>query len=404
MMPYRIENAVSELTSIFLEAGYTENSVTELKRNVQKVVNLHKEYNEPFYSSCLVEKYISKLEEMHSNGLMSRSRKNGLRKAAFYVREIAITGTVQVGAKELKDKLTPYYRAVVEEIRLSKDWGDTLNCCIRYVAHTYFRFLADNDIFSLDRITEETVRCYIIQKASTLSPNSLDTTRRNLKHLHQWMYKKQYVSHDFSDILSFTTPHYHKIKKPVPHDEIALMFQKIDRHKCIGKRDYAILMIAIVTGMRSSDIINLKFSNIDWTSGEIRVCQKKTDKFLALPLTTDVGEAIKDYILHGRPKSGSEIIFLSSRPPFKPLENRGVYSAFNHIRARAGLNRCPFHSLRRAVGTSMVVAGVPVTTVAQVLGHSAISSTKPYISLDSIHLKKCALGLEGIAQDGGETQ
>ena len=55
-----------------------------------------------------------------------------------------------------------------------------------------------------------------------------------------------------------------------------------------------------------------------------------------------------------------------------------------------------FHSLRRAVGKNMITSGVPVTTVAQVLGHNGTSSINKYIALDSVHLKECALDFSGI--------
>lgn len=55
-----------------------------------------------------------------------------------------------------------------------------------------------------------------------------------------------------------------------------------------------------------------------------------------------------------------------------------------------------FHSLRRAVGRNMVTSGVPVNTVNQVLGHTAMNSAKKYISLDSKNLKECALDFTGI--------
>ena len=58
-----------------------------------------------------------------------------------------------------------------------------------------------------------------------------------------------------------------------------------------------------------------------------------------------------------------------------------------------------FHSLRRSVGKNMITAGIPVTTVAQILGHDNINSTKKYISLDNRHLKECALDFTGIEQE-----
>ncbi len=398
---YPIKNAVCDLASIFTEAGYTEKTIKELKRNIQKVVELHLEKGEQFYSPDIVDPYVSQLKTQYESGTISRSRKNALIKAASYVQEIATTGMIHAGVKDCNDKLTPYYRSILELVKSSSDWSEALRRNIGYTAHTYFRFLADNGIQNINKITEEIVRYYIIQKASVIAPNSINTIRRNLKHLHIWLYENNYVQSDFSELLSFTTPHSHRINKPVPHEEIALMLQAVNRESRIGKRDYAMLMMAIATGMRSVDIAALRFSDIDWINGEIKIFQKKTNVSLALPLTADVGEALKDYILHGRQKNDTDIIFLTSRPPVQPLGRRAVYSAFNHIRAVVGLKKCPFHSLRRTVGTNMVITGIPVTTVAQVLGHTAISSTKQYISLDSVHLKECALGLEGITKKGG---
>ncbi|WP_418220384.1 tyrosine-type recombinase/integrase, partial [Clostridium fessum] len=58
-----------------------------------------------------------------------------------------------------------------------------------------------------------------------------------------------------------------------------------------------------------------------------------------------------------------------------------------------------FHGIRRLLGTTMVSEGTPVTTVAQILGHQAISSTRQYIAMDLNGLQKCALPLSSI---GGE--
>lgn len=398
---YKIDNAVADFVSIFEKAGYSKTTIANGKRNIQKVVEAHHEQGEEYYNSEITDCYISKINNLYESGTISKSYKNALIKSALYVREMAITGRITPGSKEIPEKLSLYYRDILERIKESEDWGEGSKRNIVYAAHTYFLFLMDSDIQVLCNLNEDTVRDYIISKAPDFTPYSMDTIRRSLKHLHKWLYDNRYISSSFSEILSFTTPLTHHIRTPVPHDEVALMLRAIDRDKSIGKRDYAMLILATVTGMRSVDILALKFSDIDWINGEIRIIQQKTDVPLALPLTMDVGEAIKDYILNGRPRSDTEIIFLRSRPPFQPLGRRGLYSAFNNIRKNVGLGKRPFHDLRRTVGTSMVVAGIPVTTVAQVLGHSDISATKQYISLDSIHLKECALTLDGIASGGG---
>ena len=169
----------------------------------------------------------------------------------------------------------------------------------------------------------------------------------------------------------------------------------------IADGKYAVIVLAAVTGLRSVDIINLPLTAIDWINGEIRITQSKTEKTLALPLTKDVGMAIQDYILNGRPDSDLPFVFLHGRAPYVKMGRTLPYQIFNGYRLKLGLPKCAFHGLRRAVGTNMVVAGIPVTTVSQVLGHSGIDPTKQYISLDSVHLKECALDLNGFMPEGG---
>lgn len=79
----------------------------------------------------------------------------------------------------------------------------------------------------------------------------------------------------------------------------------MDKETAIGKRDYGILLLAKKTGLRSVDIVNLQFNNIDWKNDEIHIIQHKTNRPLILPLEPDVGNAIYDYILHGRPVAES---------------------------------------------------------------------------------------------------
>ena len=245
------------------------------------------------------------------------------------------------------------------------------------------------------------IRKYLLDCSNRMTLNSVDTTKRVLKKLHCYLYEVGLCKESFFDTLSFTVPTEHRIKKPVPQEEIAADLSTIDRNTSIGKRDYAVIVLAAVTGMRSVDIINLPLTAIGWINGEIRIIQSKTEKTLALPLTKDVGMALQDYILNGRPDSDLPFVFLRGRAPYVKMGRTLPYQIFNGYRLKIGLPKCAFHGLRRAVGTNMVVAGIPVTTVSQVLGHSGIDPTKQYISLDSVHLKECALDLYGFMPEGG---
>jgi site-specific recombinase XerD len=120
-----------------------------------------------------------------------------------------------------------------------------------------------------------------------------------------------------------------------------------------------------------------------------------------------VGLAIQDYILNGRQETKSEALFLRHHAPFQGFANGvAIGDIYDYYRQRAGLPRNAydgkgFHALRRSLGKSLVTNGIPITMVAQILGDDDIESTKKYISLDSVHLKECALNFIGIFPDGG---
>ena len=86
-------------------------------------------------------------------------------------------------------------------------------------------------------------------------------------------------------------------------DEVATIENSIDRSGSVGKRNYAILLLATRLGLRASDIAALSFNNIDWDKNLITLIMQKTGKIIELPLLPEVGNAIIAYLKYGRPKS-----------------------------------------------------------------------------------------------------
>jgi site-specific recombinase XerD len=81
----------------------------------------------------------------------------------------------------------------------------------------------------------------------------------------------------------------------------------------------------------------------------------------------------------------------------------------DEYRKKAGLSReafdgKSFHSLRRALGTNMITAGVTAEDAAQTMGDAKIDSIKKYVKLDSLHLAECALDFKGIEIGGGRNE
>lgn len=79
------------------------------------------------------------------------------------------------------------------------------------------------------------------------------------------------------------------------------MLSAIDRNSPIGKRDYAMILLACILGLRIGDIKKLRFQNFNWEVKKLSLIQRKTHKPLILPIPDAVGWAIIDYIKDGRP-------------------------------------------------------------------------------------------------------
>ncbi len=386
-----IKECSNTIMAEFERNQYAENTLRTKAIAFNCINRWFLDHGTPYYDKDIAVAYEEYVFGRYQRGEIQKPQKNTQINAMRYISEYAETGTVTLGNRKTPSLLCKYYFDIREAVIRNEDWSASQRKNISHATHTYFRWLQDRDINSLMLVTEGILRTYIMECADRLNPGSLDAIRRSLKHLHQFLYEKGYTQINLTPVLSFSTPPMRRIQRPVPIEEIAAVLSIIDRNTPTGKRDFAMILLATVTGLRCVDICKLSFSDIDWVSGEIRLKQSKTGNYLALPLTTDVGEAVKDYILNGRPSSQLNTVFLSAKSPYRVTQTHSLHNQFNHYRSLVGLPNCPIHGLRRAVGTNMVIAGIPVSTVAQVLGHTHIAATKQYISLDSVHLKQCAL-------------
>ena len=105
-------------------------------------------------------------------------------------------------------------------------------------------------------------------------------------------------------------------------DELKAMLSAIDRNSPIGKRDYAMILLACILGLRIGDIKNLRFHNFNWENKKLSLIQHKTHKPLTLPMPDAVGWAVIDYIKNGRPQYyETDHVFLKHMPPFYPIGN-----------------------------------------------------------------------------------
>ena len=176
----------------------------------------------------------------------------------------------------------------------------------------------------------------------------------------------------------------------------------VDRSSAKGKRDYVILLLACRLGLRAGDIRTLKLDNLRWAESTIEITQAKTGTPLTLPLTNEVGEALIDYLKSGRPQTTHREVFLKVNPPFDPFrENNNLHHIVTYWCRMAGITfRHPqkrgLHSLRHTLATRLLEKSTPLPTIAEILGHTSLESTRIYAKADVEALRGVALDPEEV--------
>lgn len=201
------------------------------------------------------------------------------------------------------------------------------------------------------------------------------------------------VEVDYSTIV----PHYSKpyvLPSIYSVDEIRLIETSIDTMTVMGKRDYAMILLASRMGMRSGDIVKLKTKDVSDNKSEINIIQEKTGNMLHLPIVEDVRSAIDDYLMV-RPDTNVEELFLNVDAPYYAVTTGTIRNALRKYILTSGVDvgkrKHGPHSLRASLASSMVNDAIPYETVRKVLGHSSNNAIKHYARIDIEKLRQYSL-------------
>ena len=157
------------------------------------------------------------------------------------------------------------------------------------------------------------------------SPKMIEFTFSGIKCLMNFLYEASYISENLSDRLpKVKVPQKACIPSVWEEDTLEKLLSSIDQGNPVGKRDYAIILLASLLGMRSVDIRKLQFSNINWEERSIDIIQSKSKRAVSYPLLISIGWALIDYIKHGRPECECFEVFITQKPPFRPLSASNV--------------------------------------------------------------------------------
>ena len=246
----------------------------------------------------------------------------------------------------------------------------------------------EQGVSNWDDITLDTVVNAV--KKSTNKPSFRAITKLFFAHL----IKLGLVKTNFGDILPIVR-RTKKVPSVFSKDETNLLLNAIDRKTILGRRDYAVILLALRMGLRNSDIRNLRFENIDFNNSFIDFTQSKTSVHHRLSMPTDVIYALKDYIYNARAASEAPYVFLDSNNSLLPLSQGCVTSIVARNFKNAGIEsngrHLGPHALRSTFASELLSENVPYDVVRVILGHTDPESTRFYTKMSIEDLRTCAL-------------
>ncbi|WP_165045881.1 site-specific integrase [Dysgonomonas sp. ZJ709] len=261
----------------------------------------------------------------------------------------------------------------------------------------FLYYLNDNKLLTMDSITEKAIISFVATRE-----NNQENIISTLRGLFKYLYHNKLIRLDFETTTLSFFKGYEREKIPSYYtgEEVKQIEASIDRSGGLGKRNYAILLLATRLGLRASDIANLKFSNIIWESNKITLTQYKTKAQIDLPLLTDVGNAIIDYLKYGRKKSSIQNIFISSAAPITAATKNMICSAISLIIKQSGVligkRHYGPHSMRHSLATILMENEIAMPVISEVLGHKSTETTMKYLKIDIHLLQKCALDVSNV--------
>ena len=191
-----------------------------------------------------------------------------------------------------------------------------------------------------------------------------------------------------------------QLPRALPWATVRAFLAAIDRSTPIGRRDYAMFMLIATYGLRVSEVAALRLDDIDWRAERISIPRRKVSTPLVLPLTTEVGDALLDYVRHDRPKASHRQVFLRVRAPIGPIVPTAVSEAFQSWKRHSHLSIGDGgpHRLRHSLAVHLLRTGASIKIIGDLLGHRSAESTCVYLRLHVADLRDAALELPAEAR------
>lgn len=338
-----------------------------------------------------------------------KSSRRILKLFELYVEKGVIRPEVMFNEKPLLcESLPSWCRIELDSymaLKIREGWKRTTLNMIRSSVTRFCNYLVEKELTDFSDLTPEILKDFNLCDPHITAEGKNAYNSRIRKFL-KYLERKEMLPYGLHMALNAVAAKKETIVTVLTEEELELIKKR--QQSCttsIELRDKAMMSIGLRMGLRASDIVTIRLSDIDWKNQTLRLIQEKTDNEVLLPIPTDVANAIYLYIKKGRPNrvTAEEYLFTKNYVPHNSL-NRGVCTGA--LRRTLPDRKVPgsgFHVTRRTYATDRLVNGVGKQALADLLGHKDTQSLNRYLQLDEERMRKCPLSLAeaGLTMEGG---
>lgn len=251
----------------------------------------------------------------------------------------------------------------------------------------FANFLSDNGLDSISDATRLDVAGYLAHlRRSGLASSTVDRKTDALRAFYRFLVAEKYAEDDPTRLIE-SSRSWSKLPGVLSVEEVQLLLDQPDTSNPLGLRDKVILEIMYATGLRVSELTELRVTDLNLEIGYIR-CMGKGNKERVVPVGSKAIKAIQNYLNSGRPLLNPRDDHLLLNYRGKKLTRDGVRKIIQKIAKSAGIqkNVSP-HTLRHCFATHLLERGADLRSLQEMLGHADISTTQIYTHVDSKRLR-----------------
>lgn len=253
----------------------------------------------------------------------------------------------------------------------------------------YTDYLKSTKINDPKEVTRKDITDFLFLLRKDISPVSISRVLSTVKNFHRFLLRERITSFDPSDLIE--TP---KVEKKIPlfltFEQVIKILKTPNLKKPQGIRNRAILELMYATGLRVSELVMLKLSDINLDVGFIK-CKGKGSKERIVPLGKASEHFLQKYLNETRGKllGGKVCLFLFLAQGGRPLSRQSVWKMIKKVVRKAGIKKkVSPHVLRHSFATHLLEGGADLRSVQEMLGHVSITTTQIYTHVNQTRLKK----------------